>query len=145
MKEIKSKPRLNSRQLVKMMITQLSLHLTSEKRFTQEYAANLIGCHRHWIRKHQERYNIDTGEPDQNGLTPQEILDLFERERTKEKVHSPLEIALQNADAMVNRQKLTIKALEEQLEAQRKLLHLISLNKDRLGISDQELFREPID
>lgn len=140
---VKKKPK--AADLVKSMLTVLPMMTASDKRITQERVATAIGCHRHWFRKHKARYNSETGLSDDRGSTPLEILETYEEERNRERVNTPLEVALQNADAKVNQQRLIIKALEEKLEAQRALLHLISINRHRLGISDKELFRKPVD
>lgn len=139
------KKRLKSVDLVKELITLLPLKLTSGHEFTQQYAASLIGCHRHWFRNHRMRYNIQTGVPDQKGLTPQEMLRVFEDERTKDVVNSPLEFALVNANAKVEELLRVIKALEEKIEAQRRSLRIISIYRYKLDIPEQKIFMEGLD
>lgn len=142
---INTKKKNKSSDLVKSMILRLPQKLLSEVEFTQQYIASLIGCHRHWFRKHKKRYNLNTGELDEKGLTPLEIIKIYEEERTRERVLIPVEIALQNADAKVNELLLKNKALEEKVEAQRRSLHLISINRHRLDVSDKTLFLEGLD
>lgn len=126
------KRRPKSSDLVKELITLLPLELTSSQAFTQQYAASLIGCHRHWFRNHKGRYNIQTGAPDPKGSTPREMLEIFEEERTREVVNSPLEFALMNAK-------------EEKIEAQRRSLHIISIYRHKLDVADRKIFMEGLD
>lgn len=137
--------RPKSSDLVKELITLLPLKLMAGQEFTQQYAASLIGCHRHWFRNHQKRYNIQTGAPDFKGLTPQEIIKVFEEERTRDVVNSPLEFALVNANAKVEELLRVIKALEEKIEAQRRSLHIISIYRHKLDVSEQKIFMDGLD
>ena len=142
---INTKKKHESSDLVKSMILRLPQKLLGEVEFTQQYVASLIGCHRHWFRKHKKRYNLKTGELDEKGLTPLEIIKIYEEERTRERVLIPVEIALQNADAKVNELLIKNKALEEKIEAQRRSLHLISINRHQLNFPDKALFLEGLD
>jgi hypothetical protein len=139
------KERSKSSDLVRKLITLLPLKLTSDKEFTQQYAASLIGCHRFWFRNHKGRYNIQTGATDQRGLTPRDMIKVFEEERTREVINSPLEFALMNVNAKVDELLRVIKALEEKIEAQRRSLHIISIYRYKLGVAEQKIFMEGLD
>jgi hypothetical protein len=139
----KRKRRQTSLELVKELLRVLPTMTSSDDRITQDRVAAAIGCHRHWFRRHQNRYSTETGLPDPKGLTPNEMILEFEDERARERPGSAIEVALQNADATVRRLRQEITLLEAQLEHYRKQLHLISTNRHRLNISADELFREP--
>jgi hypothetical protein len=138
-----TKRRLTSLELVKEMLRVLPSMAGLEEQITQERAATAIGCHRHWFRRHNQRYNLETGQPDAGGLTPTEIILAFENERARERPSSAVEVALQNADAAVIRLRQENASLAEQLEHYRRQFHLISINRHRLNISADELFRKP--
>ena len=73
------------------------------------------------------------------------MLLVFEEERTKEVVNSPLEFALVNANAKVEELLRVIKALEEKIEAQRKSLHIISIYRYKLDAPEQKIFSQGLD
>jgi hypothetical protein len=70
------------------------------------------------------------------------MLLVFEEERTKEVVNSPLEFALVNANAKVEELLRVIKAFEEKIEAQRKSLHIISIYRYQLDAPEQKIFSQ---
>ena len=132
--------------LVKRMLEAAPAMLTDTTPITQDRMAEAIGCHRHWFRRHVAKYDPLSGQSLANGLTVLQILDLLEVDRQRRQKKGGLsstEQALVNAQLDIARKAQTIKALEGQLAEMRRCLHLIALNRARLGIDEKELFREP--
>ncbi|MBE0576850.1 MAG: hypothetical protein IH613_13250 [Desulfuromonadales bacterium] len=138
------KKRFSGPELFKKMTDVADDVVLWKEKITQESMAAEIGCGRHWFRRHEERYDQETGDPDVKGLTPSEFLELLEeRRRSNTGNWTATEIALQNAH-MVNVQKdASIKGLEEEAAALRRQLHLVAMNCQRLGVSESELFKKP--
>lgn len=144
MKESEKK-RFSGPELFKRMTEVVDKVVDGKEVITQESMAFEIGCGRHWFRRHTKRYDVETGNPDAKGMTPLEFLDLLEeRRRANTGNWNATEIALQNAHMVVERNEASIKGLEEEADVLRRKIHLVAMNCQRLGVSEVEIFKEPI-